>query len=59
MDPRDLAYFEVIAETGHLGRAAQRLGRTQPALTKVMQIRSGTVARSWMLAAQAIPSISA
>jgi DNA-binding transcriptional LysR family regulator len=34
MDIRDLAYFETIAETGHLGRAAERLGRTQPALTK-------------------------
>ena len=37
MDLRDLAYFEVIAETGHLGRAADRLGRTQPALTKCIQ----------------------
>ena len=37
MDPRDLAYFEAIAETGHLGRAAERLGRTQPALTKSVQ----------------------
>ena len=37
MDLRDLAYFEVIAETGHLGRAADRLGRTQPALTKCLQ----------------------
>lgn len=37
MDPRDLAYFEAIAEAGHLGRAAERLGRTQPALTKAVQ----------------------
>jgi len=37
LDLRDLAYFEVIAETGHLGRAADRLGRTQPALTKCVQ----------------------
>ncbi|MCE3258208.1 MAG: transcriptional regulator, LysR family [Nitrobacter vulgaris] len=37
MDFRDLGYFEVIAETGHLGRAADRLGRTQPALTKSVQ----------------------
>jgi DNA-binding transcriptional LysR family regulator len=37
LDLRDLAYFEVIAETGHLGRAADRLGRTQPALTKCIQ----------------------
>lgn len=34
---RDLAYFEVVAELGHLGQAADRLGRSQPALTKCMQ----------------------
>ena len=34
MDFRDLKYFEVIADEGHLGRAAERLYRTQPALTK-------------------------
>jgi DNA-binding transcriptional LysR family regulator len=34
---RDLKYFEVVAETGHLGQAAERLGRTQPALTKAVQ----------------------
>jgi DNA-binding transcriptional LysR family regulator len=33
MDLRDLRYFETIAETGHLGRAAKQLSRTQPALT--------------------------
>ena len=33
LDLRDLRYFEVIAETGHLGRAARKLFRTQPALT--------------------------
>ena len=37
MDLRDLAFFEVIADQGHLGRAAERLGRTQPALTKCIQ----------------------
>jgi DNA-binding transcriptional LysR family regulator len=37
MDLRDLAYFEVIADLGHMGRAAERLGRTQPALTKCIQ----------------------
>ena len=25
---RDLAYFEVVAELGHLGQAAERLGRS-------------------------------
>jgi DNA-binding transcriptional LysR family regulator len=34
VDFRDLKYFEAIAVEGHLGRAAERLYRTQPALTK-------------------------
>jgi DNA-binding transcriptional LysR family regulator len=34
MDFRDLKYFEVIAEEGHVGRAAERLYKSQPALTK-------------------------
>ena len=34
---RDLSYFEAVAELGHLGQAAERLGRTQPALTKSIQ----------------------
>jgi DNA-binding transcriptional LysR family regulator len=34
VDFRDLKYFEAIAEEGHLGRAAERMFRTQPALTK-------------------------
>lgn len=33
LDLRDLRYFEAIAETGHLGQAAAKLFRTQPALT--------------------------
>jgi DNA-binding transcriptional LysR family regulator len=33
MDIRDLRYFEVIAEQLHLGRASERLHRSQPALT--------------------------
>jgi len=33
MDLRDLRYFEVIAELEHVGQAADRLHRTQPALT--------------------------
>lgn len=43
MDIRDLAYFETIAETGHLGRAAERLGRTQPALTKCIRRLEGSI----------------
>ena len=34
---RDLRYFEAVAETGHIGQAADKLGRTQPALTKAVQ----------------------
>src|SRR6185437_720241 len=37
MELRDLAYFQAIAEIGHLGRAAEQLGRTQPALTKCIR----------------------
>lgn len=33
LDLRDLRYFEAIAETGHVGRAALRLHRSQPAIT--------------------------
>jgi DNA-binding transcriptional LysR family regulator len=33
MELRDLAYFETIAELEHMGAAAGRLHRTQPALT--------------------------
>ena len=31
---RDLKYFEAVADLGHVGQAADKLGRTQPALTK-------------------------
>ena len=34
MDFRDLSYFETVAELGHLGQAAEKLGRTQSALSK-------------------------
>ncbi|NML17846.1 LysR family transcriptional regulator [Azohydromonas caseinilytica] len=37
MDLRDLRYFETIAELQHIGRAAQRLHRTQPALTSCVR----------------------
>ncbi|MGE5639326.1 MAG: LysR family transcriptional regulator [Clostridia bacterium] len=33
LDMRDLRYFETIAETGHVGRAARLVFRSQPALT--------------------------
>ena len=33
MDMRDLRYFETIANLQHLGRASEKLHRTQPALT--------------------------
>ena len=33
MDLRDLRYFEAIAELEHIGRATERLHRSQPALT--------------------------
>jgi DNA-binding transcriptional LysR family regulator len=34
LDLRDLLFFETIAEFNHLGRAAKKLCRTQPALTR-------------------------
>ena len=34
---RDLRYFEAVAELGHLSKAADQLGRTQPALTKAVK----------------------
>ena len=43
MDLRDLAYFEVIAETGNLRIAAERLGRTKPALTKCIRRLEGAI----------------
>jgi DNA-binding transcriptional LysR family regulator len=37
MDLRDLRYFETIAELQHVGRAATKLHRTQPALTSCVR----------------------
>lgn len=37
MDLRDLKYFETIAELEHIGRATERLHRTQPALTSCIR----------------------
>ncbi len=37
MELRDIEYFAVIAEHGHLGRAAAALGLSQPALSKSLQ----------------------
>ena len=34
MELRDLEYFRVVAQHGHIGRAAGKLGLTQPALSK-------------------------
>jgi DNA-binding transcriptional LysR family regulator len=37
MELRDIEYFTVIAEQGHLGRAADLLGLSQPALSKSLR----------------------
>lgn len=37
LDLRDLRYFETIAELEHVGRAAERLHLTQPALTRCVR----------------------
>ena len=37
MELRDLEYFAAIAEYGHLGRAAEALGLSQPALSKCLR----------------------
>ncbi|AYD04427.1 LysR family transcriptional regulator [Neorhizobium sp. NCHU2750] len=37
IDLRDATYFVAIAEAGNLALAAEKLGRTQPALTKCIQ----------------------
>jgi DNA-binding transcriptional LysR family regulator len=37
MELRDIEYFTVVAQHGHLGRAAEALGLTQPALSKSLR----------------------
>ncbi len=37
MELRDIEYFAVVAEHGHLGRAASALGLSQPALSKSLR----------------------
>src|SRR4051794_27390345 len=37
MELRDIEYFAVVAEHGHLGRAAAALGLSQPALSKSLR----------------------
>lgn len=37
MEPRDLEYFAVVAEHGNLGRAAEALNLSQPALSKSLR----------------------
>jgi DNA-binding transcriptional LysR family regulator len=38
MELRDLEYFVVVAEHGQLGRAAEFLGLSQPALSKSLRL---------------------
>ena len=46
MEFRDLKYLCEIVKAGHLGRAAERLGLTQPALTKSIARLEGELAVS-------------
>ncbi|HDS0927425.1 TPA: LysR family transcriptional regulator [Pseudomonas putida] len=49
MDLRDLNYFMVIAQLGHLGQAAAQLNRSQPALSKSLQrLEEGLGARLFL-----------
>jgi DNA-binding transcriptional LysR family regulator len=44
MDLRDITYFTVVAEHNHLGRAAEALGISQPALSKSLRRLEGALA---------------
>ena len=37
IEPRDIEYFAVVAERGHVGRAAEEVGLSQPALSKSLR----------------------
>src|SRR5436190_21104177 len=37
MELRDIEYFAVVAQHGHLGRAAEALGLSQPAVSKSLR----------------------
>ncbi|MBI3918300.1 MAG: LysR family transcriptional regulator [Betaproteobacteria bacterium] len=37
LDVRDIEYFAVVAKNGHVGRAAEQLGLSQPALSKSLR----------------------
>lgn len=37
IEPRDIQYFAVVAHLGNMGRAAEELGLSQPALSKSLR----------------------
>ena len=43
MELRDIEYFAVVAERGSIGRAAEKLGLSQPALSKSLRRLEGSV----------------
>lgn len=43
MELRDIEYFAVVAEHGHLGRAAEALGLSTPALSKSLRRLEGSL----------------